>query len=89
MPLRDNCRDEDGLLYLDDRLVIPEDIELRQSLIAMAHVELGHLGTEKTTTYLCNSFYWRQMGRDVDGFVRGCETCQRIKSQTTATQGRM
>lgn len=89
MPLREGCREEDGLLYLENRLVIPNKEKLRDDLIQAAHTESGHLGWVKTLGHLRRSCFWQGMSGDVERLVRCCDICQRTKDRTTLTDGSM
>lgn len=89
LPLREDCALEEGFLFIEKRRYIPTDHELRQSLMDEAHRLLGHLGYLKTVTELRREFFWPRMARDVENFVKSCDSCQRIKSSTQAAPGRM
>lgn len=80
---------KDDLLFIDNRLYVPADLTLRSSLVDEAHRCLGHLGYFKTISEIRRDFFWPRMARDVEQFVKSCDTCQRIKSATTAPAGRM
>ncbi|GAA5989914.1 hypothetical protein JCM11641_002809 [Rhodosporidiobolus odoratus] len=50
---------QDGLLYFEEeRLVVPQDPQVRETLLHDAHDALGHLGPRKTLSSLSQSFYW-------------------------------
>ncbi|PLW37026.1 hypothetical protein PCASD_16356 [Puccinia coronata f. sp. avenae] len=89
LPLRDDCVDADGLMFIDGRLVIPNTGDLRLTLMTEAHERLGHLGYLKTISELRRDFFWPKMAKDVDSFVRSCLVCQRTKAPTTAPTGKM
>ncbi|POW02060.1 hypothetical protein PSTT_12070 [Puccinia striiformis] len=89
LPLRDDCAEIDGLLLVDNRLVVPSDEELRRELIDEAHNRLGHLGYLKTIHELRRDYFWPHMARDTKRFLTSCPTCQRTKSPTTAPTGKM
>ncbi|KAK1616639.1 hypothetical protein QYE76_022156 [Lolium multiflorum] len=42
---------------------------------------MGHFGREKTLLMLADHFYWPNMRRDVDRYVRRCITCNKSKSK--------
>jgi hypothetical protein len=89
LPLREDCVEKEGLLFIEGRLLIPKDLELRRGLIKEAHERLGHLGNLKTISELRQEFFWPGLSKDVRLFVQGCETCQRTKSPTVAPTGKM
>jgi hypothetical protein len=89
LPLREDCIEQDGLLFIDGRLVIPAIASIRRNLIDEAHQRLGHLGYLKTVTEVRRDFFWPLLAKDVAHAVQNCDTCQRTKALTTATPGRM
>lgn len=89
LPLRDNCMEADGLLFVDGRLVIPEITGLQEKLIAECHRRLGHLGYAKTLAELRRDFFWPKMAKKTSAFVESCHTCQTTKAPTTAPPGKM
>lgn len=61
-----------------DQLVVP--YPYRSELLHLVHGGLwsGHLGIRKTKDCLLREFYWPGCFREVEAFVRTCDTCQRI-----------
>lgn len=70
--------------YLDrrrvqfDQLVVPE--RYRRDLLHLAHGSSwsGHLGVKKTKDRLLQEYYWPGCFREIENFVRTCDTCQRV-----------
>ena len=89
LPLRKDCADIDGLLFVDGRLVIPANKNLHPALLSNTHTRLGHLGHLKTLTELRRDFFWPRMTTDVLAYIKHCKTCQRTKAPTTAPPGKM
>lgn len=89
LPLREDCIERDGLLYLDGRLVVPHTSDLRNRLVDQAHRQVEHLGTLKIFHHLRVQFFWPGLFDSVKGWVMKCDTCQRTKDRTTLTPGRM
>jgi hypothetical protein len=89
LPLREDCFEKEDLLFIDGRLLIPKDLDLRKNLVKDAHARLGHLGYLKTSMELRRDFFWPGLAKDVRRYVQGCETCQRTKAPTTAPTGKM
>ena len=82
------AREENGLLYRADRLIIPDVPEVRESLFRLAHDALGHFSTEKTYDALRDSYYWPGMKSQLEKtYIPGCDACQRNKSSTTKPPG--
>jgi hypothetical protein len=79
---------KDGFWFLDDRLVIPNSRNVRETLYRIAHDKLGHFGTPKTYENLRTAFYWPNMRRDLEtAYIPSCAECQRNKSCTTKPAG--
>lgn len=64
----------DGIVYQGSRIVLPQS--LRRRAISQAHS--GHVGTDKMKSQLRSLFYWSGMTRDIDNFVKQCDTCVRF-----------
>src|SRR5882762_581873 len=69
----------------DECLCIPRALyKGKHSLPAVtinhAHDTLGHLGSQKTSEYTRQWFWWPRMGCDMEKFCLSCETCQMSKS---------
>jgi hypothetical protein len=78
----------DGLLYLNERLVIPRKAHLRETIFRLAHDSLGHFGTDKSYATIRESYYWPNMRRDLEeSYVPACTECARNKSRTTKPTG--
>jgi transposase InsO family protein len=79
----------EGVLYFENRMVIPADAPLREEILHDAHDVLGHLGARKTYLALTPTFYWNGMSRTVKTYVRSCDSCQRFKARTTKLPGEL
>ncbi|GAA5920708.1 hypothetical protein JCM5296_000761, partial [Sporobolomyces johnsonii] len=92
----------DGLLFhLDDgrrHLVVPVGLApplsdaspaptFVEAVLQHCHLVVGHLGAARTLAYARRYFWWRDMVRDVNDYVRGCEPCARGKTTTTKPYG--
>ena len=83
-----NIEQKQGFWFLDDRLVIPNSRNIRETLFRLAHDRLGHFGTPKSYDTLRHSFYWPNMRRDLEeAYIPSCVECQRNKSSTTRPIG--
>ncbi|KAJ8453566.1 hypothetical protein ONZ45_g19666 [Pleurotus djamor] len=71
MDLGRNCK---AYLFFLMKLYIP--LPQRLPLIQQAHDELGHKGVYTTRTRLLERFWWPQLGRDVQWYVKTCHNCQ-------------
>ena len=82
------AHEENGLLYVGGRLVIPRELKVRELLYHLAHDTLGHFGFDKSYESLRNSYYWPNMRRDLEvAYIPSCSECQRNKDRTTRPTG--
>ncbi|GBN66027.1 Retrovirus-related Pol polyprotein from transposon 412, partial [Araneus ventricosus] len=59
------------------QLVIPE--ELREKILKLCHNESGtHVGITKTKDRLLRNFFWPNIIKETENYVRCCDPCQRI-----------
>jgi hypothetical protein len=56
-------RRENGLMYLNERLIIPRITHLHETIFKLAHDDLGHFGADKSYAAIRESFYWPNMRR--------------------------
>src|SRR4051812_47989376 len=77
-----NITVEDGLLLFKNRWYIPENKELKLKILAAEHDSriAGHFGIYKTMDRVRANFFWQDMDKEVEQYVRTCDTCQRNKS---------
>lgn len=71
------------------RMFVPKDS--REWLLRLAHDDIingGHSGIKKTFRKLMQ-FWWPGMYKDVDTYVRSCDTCQRFKDHGGLPPGYM
>ena len=84
----DSIKNSNGFWFINDRLVVPNVKNVRETLFRLAHDSMGHFGTEKCLPSLINSFYWPNMRRDLESaYIPSCADCQRNKSTTTKPIG--
>ncbi|SJL16280.1 uncharacterized protein ARMOST_19800 [Armillaria ostoyae] len=79
-------KERDGLLYYDQRIYVPRDSATRGEVISRCHdhITAGHPGIEKTKELVLRDYWWPKLKKDVETYVRGCETCARTKASTQA-----
>lgn len=78
-----------GLLFKDDKLVIPHGTPLTTRLIEQFHSsrEGGHEGALKTFKRLSKEVYWKGMRKEVVEFITKCQVCQTCKYSTLSPAG--
>lgn len=82
-------RFDQGLLYKDNRLVIPQGSPFIPSLLEQFHASLigGHERVLKTFKILSREVFWKRMRKDVVEFITNCQTCQHNKYSTLSPAG--
>nr|GEX35728.1 putative nucleotidyltransferase, ribonuclease H [Tanacetum cinerariifolium] len=82
-------RDDDNVLWQDTRLVVPNDVSLREALLTEAHSSpfSVHPGSTKMYNDLKQYFWWSGMKRDVATFVSKCLICQQVKIEHQRASG--
>ncbi|WVZ97890.1 LOW QUALITY PROTEIN: hypothetical protein U9M48_043393 [Paspalum notatum var. saurae] len=75
--------DDRGTIWLKERLCVPLDEGIRESILTEAHCTKYsiHLGSTKMYQDLKKLFWWRRMKRDIAAFIAQCDTCNRIKAE--------
>ncbi len=70
---------DDGLIYYDHRIYIPQDHALRGEIIAASHdhITVGHPGIEKTKELILQEYWWPQ---DEEGHRK---LCLRLRNMPT------
>ncbi|SJL00960.1 uncharacterized protein ARMOST_04273 [Armillaria ostoyae] len=78
--------EKNGILYYDNRVYVPRHSSLRGEIISQSHdhITAGHPGIAKTRELVQREYWWPRIQKDVEAYVKGCETCQRTKSNTQA-----
>ena len=69
--------DHKGILWFEDRLVVPKNHELRKQILDEAHLSKFsiHPGSTKMYQDLRQIFCWSRMKREIAKFVSQCNTC--------------
>jgi hypothetical protein len=75
--------DDQGTLWLKDRICVPHNREIRDSILREAHDSryLIHPGCTKMYKDLKVWFWWEKMREDIAEYVTRCDTCQRVKAE--------
>jgi hypothetical protein len=88
-----NCfrRDDKGVVWFGQRLVIPQDPDLKKEILDEAHLSKFtiHPGSTKMYRDLRENFWWSNMKGEIAEYVSGCDTCQRIKASHLKIAGQM
>ncbi|XP_075515917.1 uncharacterized protein LOC142550728 [Primulina tabacum] len=75
--------DDKGVLWMKERLCVPDSDNLRQKILSEAHKSKFsvHPGSTKMYRDLKENFWWNGMKRDVAEFVSRCQICQHVKAE--------
>lgn len=84
-----NHKFKDGLLYKDDRLVIPKGSSIIPSLLEQFYSSMigDHEGVFKTYKQMSKELFWPGMKSVITEFVRQCTICQQNKYSTLSHVG--
>jgi hypothetical protein len=74
---------DQGMLWLKDRICIPQNREIRDLILREPHDSRYsiHPGCTKMYKDLKVRFWWENMREDIVEYVAGCDTCQRVKAE--------
>ncbi|WVZ84351.1 hypothetical protein U9M48_031391 [Paspalum notatum var. saurae] len=74
--------DDQGVLWFNNRLVVPKDMELRKKILDEAHTSVltMHPGSNKMYQDLKQKFWWTRMKREIAKYVLECDVCKRVKA---------
>ena len=69
--IRDEIHEEDGLMFLGERLIIPT--EVRAEMLSRLHE--GHAGMEKSKSRAAEVMFWPNMSKDIESHVSNSPIC--------------
>jgi hypothetical protein len=79
-----NCfrKDNQGVIWFKDRIVVPKDVELHQQILDEAHFSRYsiHPGSTKMYQDLKQHYWWTKMKIEIARYVAKCDTCRRVKA---------
>ncbi|CAO2148692.1 unnamed protein product [Urochloa humidicola] len=75
--------DDQGTVWLKDRICVPRDEEIRKTILTEAYQSRYsiHPGCTKMYHDLKSRFWWKKMKVDIVEFVARCDVCRRIKAK--------
>ncbi|KAF8663356.1 hypothetical protein AX14_006995, partial [Amanita brunnescens Koide BX004] len=64
-----------------ERIYVPLVPKLREWAVGHGHHHMmaGHPGVAKTLELITREFWWPNMKKDVENYIKGCHTCQTVK----------
>jgi hypothetical protein len=82
-------KDNQGVLWFKDRIVVPKDAELHQQILDEAHLSRYsiHPGSTKMYQDLKQHYWWTKIKIEIARYVAKCDTCRRVKAVHMKTAG--
>jgi hypothetical protein len=83
------CTEQEGKVLYRGKCYVPEGDQLQLRLTQQHHdtALAGHPGQAKTFDLLVRKYYWKDMRKQVDQYVRNCHCCQPSRTSRHATFG--
>jgi hypothetical protein len=79
-----NCfrKDDQGIIWFKDCIVVPKDAEVRQQILDEAHLSRYsiHPGSTKMYQDLNQHYWWTKMKIEITRYVARCDTCRCVKA---------
>jgi hypothetical protein len=81
--------DREGVLWFNERIVVPKDHKLRKQILDETHLSKFSMHPGSTMMYqdLKKNFWWTRMKREIAKYVSECDICQRVKASHLKTAG--
>ena len=87
-PLAHLCKklylSSDGILYLKQCVVIPQQLYSSVLQLCHNHPSFAHFGIDCTWARFSNAYYWPNAKDDVTNWIKSCETCNTFNPLTGA-----
>jgi hypothetical protein len=82
-------KDAQGIVWFNNRIVVPKDEEIRQQILDEAHLSRYsiHPGSTKMDHDLKQHYWWTKMKIEIARYVARCDTCRRVKAIHVKTAG--
>ncbi len=79
-----NLRQHDQLWWKNEALIVVGNNDLKRGVIQTFHdpPSMGHPGIANTYALTRRDYWWPQMKKDVEEYVKGCALCQANKINT-------
>jgi hypothetical protein len=75
-------RDDQGVVWFNNRIVVPKNDEIRQQILDEAHISRYSIHPWITKMYhdLKQHYWWTKMKIEIARYVARCDTCRRVKA---------
>ena len=79
----DYREDESGSIWFQDCLLVPDQKEIKDTVMKEAHESAYSIHPVSTKMYndLRGSFWWSSMKREIVEYVSQCDVCRRVKAE--------
>jgi hypothetical protein len=88
-----NCfrRDDQGIIWFNNRIVVPKNEEIRQQILDEAHLSRYsiHPGSTKMYHDLKQHYWWTKMKIEIARYLARCDTCRCVKAIHMKTAGQL
>ena len=83
--------EEDGVAYMEGRIYVPNNKELREEILKKHHdpADIGHPGQHRMLELLKRTYWWPELKEDIKRYVQGCFKCQQNKVQHQKKTGEL
>ena len=78
---------QDRLVKWKNLTYIPNNTKLCEDIIITNHDHpiAGHSSIKRTRDLIMNEYYWPTLRKDIEAYVKGCDTCQKVKAKNSST----
>ena len=72
------AQEEDGMVYMEERIYMPNNKKLREEILKEHHdlADIGHLGQYRMLELLKRTYWWPGLKEDIKKYVQECLKCQ-------------
>ena len=83
--------EEDGVAYMEGRIYVPYNKELRKEILKKHHdlADIGHPGQHRMLELLKRTYWWPGLKEDIKRYIQGCFKCQQNKVQHQRKAGEL
>jgi len=83
--------EEDGIVYMDGRIYVPNNRKTRETILKENHDEadIGHPGQHRMMELIKRTYWWPGLREDVKNYIQGCFKCQQNKVQHQKKAGEL
>ena len=69
--------EEDGIVYMDGRIYVPNNIKTRETILKENHdkADIGHPGQYRIMELIKRTYWWPGLREDIKNYIQGCFKC--------------